>query len=34
VPALEHDRPIDLIARGEHRRVADVLAGLETPSFS
>jgi uncharacterized protein (DUF2384 family) len=34
VPSLEHDKPIDLIARGEYRRVADVLAGLETATFS
>lgn len=34
VPSLEQDKPIDLIARGEYRRVADVLAGLETATFS
>jgi putative toxin-antitoxin system antitoxin component (TIGR02293 family) len=34
VPSLDHDKPIDLIARGDYRRVADVLAGLETASFS
>jgi|SRR4051794_35804467 uncharacterized protein (DUF2384 family) len=34
VPSLEHDKPIDLIARGEYRRVADVLAGLESAAFS
>ena len=34
VPSLEHEKPIDLIARGEYRRVADVLAGLETATFS
>jgi uncharacterized protein (DUF2384 family) len=34
VPSLEHEKPIDLIAHGEYRRVADVLAGLETATFS
>jgi hypothetical protein len=34
VPSLEHDKPVDVIARGDYRRVADVLAGLETASFS
>jgi uncharacterized protein (DUF2384 family) len=34
VPSLEHDKPIELIARGEYRRVGDVLAGLETATFS
>jgi uncharacterized protein (DUF2384 family) len=33
VPALEHDKPIDLIARGEYRRVADLLDGLEPGAF-
>ena len=34
VPSLEHDKPIDLIARGEYRRVVDVLAGLQSATFS
>ncbi|HEX5621006.1 MAG TPA: hypothetical protein VFX51_21465 [Solirubrobacteraceae bacterium] len=34
VPSLDHEKPIDLIARGEYRHVADVLAGLETATFS
>ncbi len=34
VPSLDHDKPIDVIARGEYRRVADLLAGLESASFS
>jgi putative toxin-antitoxin system antitoxin component (TIGR02293 family) len=34
VPSLEQHKPIELIARGEYRRVADVLAGLETAMFS
>jgi uncharacterized protein (DUF2384 family) len=34
VPSLEHDKPIDVVARGDYRRVADVLAGLETATFS
>ena len=34
VPSLEHDKPIDLIARGEYRRVVDLLSELETASFS
>jgi uncharacterized protein (DUF2384 family) len=33
-PSLEHEKPIDLIAHGAYRRVADVLAGLETATFS
>jgi putative toxin-antitoxin system antitoxin component (TIGR02293 family) len=34
VPSLEQNKPIELIARGDYRRVADVLAGLETATFS
>ncbi len=34
VESLEHDKPIDVIARGDYRLVADVLAGLETATFS
>ena len=34
VASLEQDKPIDVIARGDYRRVADVLAGLETATFS
>jgi uncharacterized protein (DUF2384 family) len=34
VPALDHDKPVEVIARGDYRRVADLLAGLETASFS
>jgi uncharacterized protein (DUF2384 family) len=34
VASLQHDKPIDVIARGDYRRVADVLAGLETATFS
>ncbi|HKE18509.1 MAG TPA: hypothetical protein VKB80_26710 [Kofleriaceae bacterium] len=34
VRSLEQDKPIDVIARGEYRRVADVLAGVETATFS
>jgi uncharacterized protein (DUF2384 family) len=33
VPALGHDKPADVIARGEYRRVAELLAELETPTF-
>jgi len=33
VPALHHDKPVELIARGEYRRVAELLAELETPTF-
>ena len=29
VPALDGERPIDLIARGEFRRVEQILSGLE-----
>ena len=31
VEALDDDKPVDLIARGEYRRVARVIAELEEP---
>jgi putative toxin-antitoxin system antitoxin component (TIGR02293 family) len=34
IESLDHDKPIDVIARGEYVRVADVLAGLESATFS
>jgi uncharacterized protein (DUF2384 family) len=34
VAALGGDKPIELIARGEYRRVAELLAGLESPVFT
>ena len=29
VPALDDDKPVDVLARGEYKRVAQVLRGLE-----
>jgi hypothetical protein len=34
VPSLEHEKPIELIARGDSRRVADILAGSKRPPSS
>lgn len=31
VPALDHDKPLDVIAAGEYRRVAELISGLEDP---
>jgi hypothetical protein len=31
VPLLDDDKPLDVIAAGEYRRVSRVLAGLESP---
>jgi transcriptional regulator with XRE-family HTH domain len=31
VPALGEDKPLDVIAAGEYRRVSRLLAGLESP---
>ena len=31
VPLLDDDKPLDVIAAGEYRRVSQVLAGLESP---
>jgi hypothetical protein len=31
VPLLDDDKPLDVIAAGEYRRVTCVLAGLESP---
>ena len=31
VPLLDDDKPLDVIAAGEYRRVTRVLAGLESP---
>jgi putative toxin-antitoxin system antitoxin component (TIGR02293 family) len=32
VPALDDDKPIDVIARGEYKRVAQLLSALESPT--
>lgn len=34
IEALDDERPIDLIARGEARRVAKAISGLESPGAS
>ena len=34
VPALEEEKPIDLIARGEYKRVAELVSALEEAPFS
>ena len=34
LPALGDEKPIDLLARGEWQRVARLISGLESPSFS
>lgn len=31
IPALNHQKPLDLIARGRYRRVAELVASLEEP---
>jgi hypothetical protein len=31
IPALADEKPLELIARGEHRRVAEVVSALEEP---
>jgi len=31
VPFLDDDKPLDVIGRGEYRRVATVISGLEDP---
>jgi hypothetical protein len=31
IPLLDDDKPLDVIAAGEYRRVSKVLAGLESP---
>jgi len=34
VPALDDEKPIDLIARGEYMRVASLISALEEAPFS
>jgi hypothetical protein len=34
VPALDDEKPIELLARGEWRPVVRLVSGLESPSFS
>lgn len=34
VGALEDEKPIDLLSRGEYRRVARLISELESPTFS
>jgi transcriptional regulator with XRE-family HTH domain len=34
VPALDDDKPIELLARGEWKPVARLVSSLESPSFS
>jgi len=34
VPALDDDKPIDRIAKGDHRSVARLISGIEDPSAS
>jgi hypothetical protein len=34
VPALDLEKPIDLLARGEWQTLLEVLSGLESPGFS
>ena len=31
IPALDDDKPLDVIAAGQYRRVAELIAGLEDP---
>lgn len=31
IPLLDDDKPLDVIAAGEYRRVSQVIAGLESP---
>lgn len=31
IPLLDEDKPLDVIGRGEYRRVASVISGLEDP---
>jgi len=31
IPLLDDDKPLDVIAAGEYRRVSEVIAGLESP---
>jgi Protein of unknown function (DUF2384) len=31
IPALDGDKPLDVIGEGEYRRVARVISGLEDP---
>ena len=31
VPALDDDKPLDVIAAGQYRRVAELISGLEEP---
>jgi transcriptional regulator with XRE-family HTH domain len=34
LPALENEKPIDLLAQGEWRQVARLVSALESPTFS
>ena len=34
VPALDDDKPLDVIAAGSYRRVAELISGLEDPGAS
>jgi len=34
VPALDHEKPIDLIARDERQRRKQMIAGLESAGFA
>jgi transcriptional regulator with XRE-family HTH domain len=34
VPALDDDKPIELLARGEWKQVVRLVSSLESPSFS
>ena len=34
VPLLDDDKPLDVIAAGDYRRVSRVLAGLESPGVA
>ena len=34
VPALDDDKPLDVIAAGQYRRVAELISGLEDPGAS
>ena len=34
VPLLDDDKPLDVIAAGEYRRVSRLLAGLESPGVA
>lgn len=34
IEALDDDRPVELLARGEYRRVAQLIAELEYPGVS